>query len=94
MNRIFIIVYNDKSKKLANDIANKYHKLADFLYLHEDHPKEKKEAIYYKSIGGTRCCPFIGVFDKETHRLDGAIWGEVSMFDDKEIKEFFEKWIK
>jgi hypothetical protein len=87
----FVIVYDDKSKSLADYIAEVYHLKFDILYLDRTHPKEKKEAIYYQTIAGTSKCPFLGLFDNGNQIID-ALWGETTKINQETISNFFKKY--
>jgi hypothetical protein len=87
----FVIVYNNKSEFLADYIASVYHLKFDIHYLDRDHPKERKNAIYYQTIAGTSKCPFLGVFNNENEIVD-ALWGETTEINQKTITNFFKKY--
>lgn len=89
-NNFFVIVYDDKSRHLADYIASVYHLERDILYLDRTHPKEKKEAIYFQTISGTAKCPFLGIFTENNEIID-ALWGETTKISKSTINSFFTK---
>jgi hypothetical protein len=89
-NNFFVIVYDDKSRHLADYIAGEYHLKHDILYLDRTHPKERKEAIYFQTVSGTTKCPFLGVFTDKNEIVD-ALWGETTKISKSTINNFFTK---
>lgn len=87
----FVIIYNNQTAEIADYIAGKYHLRFDITYINQDHPKEKKEAIYYKTNGGTKECPFLAAFDEGNEVVD-ALWGEVTQITQEAIDSFFKKF--
>jgi hypothetical protein len=88
MKKYYVIVYDDRSKSLADYIAGAYHLKCDILYLDRTHPKEKKDAIYYQTIAGTQKCPFLGLYTENTEIVD-ALWGETTQINKETINNFF-----
>lgn len=86
----FVFVYDFNSRKLSDFIANKYHLRFNIMYLDESHPKEKKDAIYFKTIAGTSLCPFLGAYDEDNGIVD-ALWSETTEITQETISNFFKK---
>lgn len=92
-NKYFVIVYDEKSSDFADYISENFHSQCNILYLDENHPKERKQALFYKTTAGTKKCPFVGLFDSETDLIDDALWGEVTNISREVIDTFFKKYL-